>query len=150
MLKKILITVLVLVVLVVALGVSKTLSTPDHLYSQTGSFAGCPSRPSCVSSVAEDAEHQIRPLSYQGQVSVVVTQLRGLLEKMPGATAVSRQGNYIHAVFQTPTMKYRDDLELLVHADGRVDVRSISRFGYRDFGVNRDRIEALRQAFKNR
>ena len=150
MLKKILIAVLVLVVLVVALGVSKTLSTPDHLYSQTGNFAGCPSRPSCVSSVAEDAEHQIRPLSYDGQLSVVVTQLRSVVEKMPGAAEVRREGNYVHAVFQTPTMKYRDDLELLVHANGSIEVRSISRFGYRDFGVNRERVEALRQAFKNR
>lgn len=81
-------------------------------------------------------------------MSVVVTSLARTVSQMPGASEVTRDGNYIHAVFQTPTMKYRDDLELLVGTDGQIKVRSISRFGYRDFGVNRARVEALREAYE--
>ena len=131
-----------------AFGAFRTFSTPAHLYAVTGEFAGCPSRPSCVSSEAQDSEHRIAPLSYDGQMSVVVTTLERIVSGMPGAAKVERDGNYIHAVFQTPTMKYRDDLELLVGTDGQIKVRSISRFGYRDFGVNRARVEALREAYE--
>lgn len=130
-----------------AFGLIRTLTTPDHLYATSGEFAGCPSRPSCVSSRASSADHQIEPLQYDGQMSVVVSRLERIVTGMEGASSVRRDGNYIHAVFQTPLMKYRDDLELLVAADGHIDVRSISRFGYRDFGVNRARVESLRQAY---
>lgn len=133
--------------MVVTFGLIRTLTTPDHLYAVSGEFAGCPSRPSCVSSRAGSADHKIAPLRYSGQMSVVVSRLERLVSAMDGVSEVRREGNYIHAVFQTPTMKYRDDLELLVGAEGEVDVRSISRFGYRDFGVNRARVEALREAY---
>lgn len=133
----------------VSFGVIRTLTTPDHLYAVSGEFAGCPSRPSCVSSRAEGADHQIDALRYSGQMSVVVSRLERIVSGMDGVREVRREGNYIHAVFQTPVMKYRDDLELLVGAEGDVDVRSISRFGYRDFGVNRARVEALRKAYSD-
>jgi uncharacterized protein (DUF1499 family) len=50
-------------------------------------------------------------------------------------------------VFQTPTMRFHDDVELLVQAGGVIQVRSISRFGYGDHGVNRARVERIREAF---
>jgi uncharacterized protein (DUF1499 family) len=53
---------------------------------------------------------------------------------------------YVHAVFQTPTMRFHDDVELLVQAGGVIQVRSISRFGYGDHGVNRARVERIREA----
>lgn len=147
MLKKILLGISGLLVLVVAFGVFRTVTEPGHLYKHGGEFAGCPSRPSCVSSVATEAPHAIDPIRYSGQMSTVPTRLVNVLRGMDGVVSVEREGNYAHAVFATPTMGYRDDLEVLVRPDGTVDVRSISRFGYRDFGVNRDRVEILRSQF---
>lgn len=135
------------VLAVVGVGVYKTLTPPGHLYAVTGEFAGCPSRPNCVSSVASDDEHRVASLAHTGDTLRAVSMLREVIERMDGRVVRESDG-YLHAVFTTPTMRFRDDVELLVHADGRIDVRSISRFGYRDFGVNRDRVEELRRNFE--
>ncbi len=132
---------------VLALGLYKTLTPPDHLYASTGEFAGCPSRPSCVSSAAGDDDHRVAALAHTGDTLRAVSMLREVIERM-GGKVKHDDGGYLHAVFTTQKMRYRDDLELLVHPDGRIDVRSISRFGYRDFGVNRARVEELRRGFE--
>lgn len=134
-------------VAVTGLGVYKTLTAPGDLYAFTQTFAGCPPRPSCVSSVVEDDQQRVAGLVYAGDASTAFSMLHEVVERMGGKIAHESPG-YLHAVFETPTMHYRDDLELLVLPEGRIDVRSVSRFGYRDFGVNRDRVEALRQAFE--
>lgn len=141
------IMVLVLALIVVSVGVVQTLRTPEHLYAKAGSFAGCPARPSCVSSLAQDDEHRVAALGYAGDALTALAMLREVVERMGGRIEHESAG-YLHAVFTTPTMRYRDDLELLVLPEGKIEVRSISRFGYRDFGVNRDRVEQLRRGFE--
>lgn len=137
----------VVVVIVTAFGVYKTLNPPDDLYGITGDFAACPARPSCVSSVATDDQHRVVALGHTGDTLRAVSMLREVVERMGGKIEFESQG-YLHAVFVTPTMRYHDDVELLVLPEGKIEVRSISRFGYRDFGVNRTRVEQLRQAFE--
>lgn len=145
---KALFKLLMLAVLVaIGLGIYKTTTMPADLYVTNKQFTGCPARPSCVSSLAEDDEHRVAALGYAGDPSTAYSMLREVIERMGGKVA-HESPNYLHAVFTTPTMRYRDDLELLVLPEGKIEVRSISRFGYRDFGVNRARVEALRQAFE--
>jgi uncharacterized protein (DUF1499 family) len=138
--------ILVLALLVVVTGVYFTLRTPTHLFRFSGSFQDCPARPSCVSSVATDAPHAIAPLSFRGEPQAVADQLEQLINADPQGEVVYREPGYLHAVYVSPIMRYHDDLELLIQPDGVIQVRSISRFGYRDFDVNRNRVEALRAA----
>lgn len=60
-------------------------------------------------------------------------------------TIVVADDRYVHAEVVSPWRVYTDDLELLRGEGDRVDVRSTSRIGYYDFGVNRERVEALRR-----
>ena len=145
---KIFIAVAVVTVLVVSLGFYRTLTEPAHLYVHSGSFAACPSRPSCVSSLATDKSHAIDALSFVGDPARMQGRLKSILRNMGVTTLAHEQDGYLHAVFETPTMKFRDDLELLIKPEGRVEVRSVSRFGYSDFGVNRARVEDLRKRFE--
>lgn len=138
---------LILVLLVVALGVYKSLQEPADLWLQTKTFAGCPNRPSCVSSVATDARHAIAPLQYQGDAAYARTALQRAVLGMPNTHLVHATPEYLHVLFLTPLMRFHDDVELLMQPDGIVQVRSISRFGYGDHGVNRARVEAIREAF---
>ncbi|MEN8718918.1 MAG: DUF1499 domain-containing protein [Oceanococcaceae bacterium] len=127
-------------VLVVGYGAYATLTEPGHLYKAAGVFGGCPPRPSCVSSqVASDEAAYVAPL---GPASIAA--MARAIESLGGDIRTS-QPDYLHAVFVTPTMRYRDDLEVLRDGSGW-QVRSISRFGYRDFGVNAQRVESLRSA----
>ncbi len=121
-----------------------TLSTPKHLYTFTGELTDCPSRPSCVSSVATDSTHAIAPLRFRGDATQTLSALARHIATLRDASIEHVKPGYLHAVFVSPKMRYRDDLELLVTGENVIQVRSLSRFGYRDFGVNRERVEALR------
>lgn len=148
MIKNIVSGLLILLALVAAFAVYKSSQAPADLWSATKIFPACPHRPSCVSSVATDEVHRIAPLSYQGDAAAARAKLESVVQAMPGSTLLEATPEYLHVLFVTPTMHFRDDVELLVQAHGVIQVRSISRFGYRDHGVNRARIEALRSAFE--
>ena len=116
---------------------------PGNLGVTDGRLAPPKRTPNCVSSQADpaDAEHYIAPLAFRGDFRKVEQAVAA----MPGATIVKRDGNYLYAEYRTPLMRFVDDVELLHDAAaGIVHVRSASRLGRRDFGVNRKRIETLR------
>ena len=147
MIKKIIYGLLGLFVLVVSIGFYKTLQTPKDLWIATQKFPACPSRPSCVSSVAQDEVHKIEPLRYAGAAATARQKLEDVIRAMPGTRIEQTTPEYLHVVFLTPLMRFHDDVELLVQTGGLIQMRSISRFGYRDHGVNRARVEQIREAF---
>jgi uncharacterized protein (DUF1499 family) len=70
---------------------------------------------------------------------------------MPRTTVVAAETGYLYAEFRSKLMGFVDDVEFLVDpAKGVIHVRSASRLGRRDFGVNRDRIERLRSLLEKR
>ena len=118
---------------------------PDNLGVRDGRLAPCKRSPNCVSSQANpaDAEHYIAPL--HGTMDAV----RHAVRAMARTTIVSEGDNYLYAEFRTRLLRYVDDVEFFF--DGRVvQVRSCSRLGRRDFGVNRKRVEELRRLIENR
>ena len=59
---------------------------------------------------------------------------------------VAANNTALHAEFRSRIFRFVDDVDLQL--DGRVvQIRSASRTGYSDLGVNRKRVEAIRQAF---
>ena len=75
--------------------------------------------------------------------------VRKVLESMRGASVIATGPNYLYAEFRTPILRFVDDVEFFF--DGKViHVRSASRLGRRDFGVNRKRIEQLRSLIRAR
>lgn len=118
---------------------------PDNLGVSNGALAPCKPSPNCVSSQASpsDAEHHIAPI--RGTMAAV----RSAVQSMPRATIISEKENYLYAEFRTKLMRYVDDVEFFF--DGHViHVRSCSRLGRRDFGVNRRRVEELRRLIEAR
>jgi uncharacterized protein (DUF1499 family) len=147
MIRKSLWLVLGLVAAFVGVGLFETFRVPDDLWIATRQFPACPSRPSCVSSVATSETHKIEPLRYAGDAAPARQKLEQVIRAMPLTSIESTTPEYLHAVFQTPAMRFHDDVELLVQPGGVIQVRSISRFGYGDHGVNRARVERIREAF---
>ena len=92
--------------------------------------------------------HEIAPLRYQGDAHAAFDRLAGIVATMPGATVVTLQPSYLYAEFQTPLLKFVDDVEFLLDQPaGVIQMRSASRLGSKDFGANRKRLEAIRQRF---
>jgi uncharacterized protein (DUF1499 family) len=118
---------------------------PDNLGVRDGQLAACKRSPNCVSSQAtpSDLEHYIPPI--HGSMDAV----RKALDRMPRITVIEDKGNYLYAEFRTRLLRYVDDVEFFF--DGTViHVRSCSRLGRRDFGVNRRRVETLRSLIEAR
>lgn len=120
---------------------------PAELASGGGRFAACPKSPNCVSSEASDALHAIDPLRIRGDAGQAWEALGRHLRSLPRVEIVRNDPDYLYAVFTTRLMRYRDDVEIgLDRANGVMRVRSASRIGYGDMGVNRARIDAIRAA----
>jgi uncharacterized protein (DUF1499 family) len=116
---------------------------PDNLGVKDGRFAACKPSPNCVSSQADpaDQEHYIAPLAFAG----TMRELRRAVESMERAAVIREEGNYLYAEYTSKLMGFVDDVELLLDEKARlVHVRSASRLGRRDFGVNRRRVEQIR------
>jgi uncharacterized protein (DUF1499 family) len=122
---------------------------PTNLGVKDGRLAPCKRTPNCVSSQAEpqDREHYISPIAFRG----TMRELRAAVEAMPRATVVTADAQYLYSEFRSRLMRYVDDVELYYdQRAGLVHVRSASRLGRRDFGVNRGRVEELRALIQAR
>ena len=114
---------------------------PGNLGIDHGRLAPCKRTPNCVSSQANpaDREHYIAPLAYAGTIA----ELRRIIERLPRATVIREAPDYLYAEFRTRLLRYVDDVEFL-KSGSVLHVRSASRLGRRDFGVNRRRVEEIR------
>jgi uncharacterized protein (DUF1499 family) len=114
----------------------------------TGTLAACPDTPNCVRSAAADPRHAIAPIAASPPLQAALAELVGIAAAMPGARVITSRPDYAHLEFETPLMGFVDDVEFAVDAAaGVIQVRSASRVGTSDFGVNRKRVEDLRRAF---
>ena len=117
---------------------------PANLGVKDGHLAPCKRSPNCVSSQADptDREHYIAAIAFRGAAA----ELRRAVESMARATVIKAERDYLYAEYRSKLMRYVDDLELYYdEKQGLVHVRSASRLGRRDFGVNRARVEAIRR-----
>ena len=113
---------------------------PENIGVQAGQLAACPDSPNCVSSFESSDEHGIAPLA------TALEKIEAVLVGLDEANIVSASENYLYAEFTSSLMGYVDDVEFIYDAEsGITHVRSASRLGQSDFGVNRDRIERIRE-----
>jgi uncharacterized protein (DUF1499 family) len=116
---------------------------PNNLGVQNGRLQSCPNTPNCVSSEATDSEHQIADLKYLGDDTIAT--IKAIVLAQPGAAVISETGDYLYAEFTSKLMGFVDDVEFYVDRNAQtVKVRSASRLGQSDLGVNRKRIETIR------
>jgi uncharacterized protein (DUF1499 family) len=120
---------------------------PQYLGVNDGRLPRCKRTPNCVSSQADpaDAEHHLSPIRFQGTSNEAMAAVRKAVESMERATVLRQDPNYLYAEFRSKLLGFVDDVEF-THDEsaGVIHVRSASRLGRRDFGVNRARVEALR------
>jgi uncharacterized protein (DUF1499 family) len=111
--------------------------TPNSVSSQADLWPGA----------AQKDYARIAPLAFVagGDGAATLARIAAIVEGLPGARIVERRDDYLYAQFTTAMMRFVDDVEFWVDpAAGVVQVRSASRVGRKDFGVNRARIEAIR------
>lgn len=148
-------TVFITVFLIVAAGIllmlvlallSKSGKPPGLV---AGKLSICPDKPNCVSSEQyNDAGHYLEPVALQSAASPdPLTVIKGVIADM-GGVIQAQDGGYIAATFSSPVFGFVDDLEIRVDQDELlIHIRSASRAGYGDAGVNRKRVERFRKLY---
>jgi len=122
---------------------------PTDLGAGPGGLRSCPATPNCVSSIAQDDEHRIEPFRIAGSPDAAWSALEAEIRAMPRTAIVTESPEYLHVEFTSALMRYVDDVEFaLERGEGRIAVRSASRVGRSDLGVNRERIEEIRAALR--
>jgi uncharacterized protein (DUF1499 family) len=153
---RVLTTLLVLLVLGLGVGQAGLLqgSPPTDLGVRDGRLKAPSNSPNSVSSQARlwaghprAEQAHIEPLALRdGDGPATLALLAQLVQAAPGAVLVDSRPDYLYAQFNTPLMKYADDVEFWWdRTQGVVQVRSASRLGQSDLGMNRQRVEVLRQ-----
>ncbi len=111
-----------------------------------GLLAPCPTSPNCVSSQSRDGKHRIEPLDLVGTPAETLAQLQAIIADLPRAEVVEATDTYLYAEFTSALMGFVDDVEFYLDPAAKViQVRSASRLGESDLGVNRKRVETIRK-----
>jgi uncharacterized protein (DUF1499 family) len=122
---------------------------PTTIGVRDGRLTPCPNTPNCVCSDDSDALHAIAPLSYESSPPAAWARLKQVLASMERVNVVTETEDYLHVEFTSKLMGFVDDVEF--YRDPQtptIHVRSASRLGKSDLGVNRQRIETIRTAFQ--
>ncbi len=105
----------------------------------------CGDKPNCVSTQDSRQEFQLAPFQLKQEATIDAIEQAAL--QLPGAKTADKQSDYLRIECTSRWLRFVDDLELRVDGE-QLLVRSQSRVGYSDFGVNRKRADQLRQLLK--
>lgn len=109
----------------------------------------CPQSPNCVSSQSADPKHRISPIAYHSAPEEAFQRIKKVIQSFPRAKITLEEELYLKAEFRSLILRFVDDVEISVDAvDKVIHIRSASRAGYWDLGVNRRRVERIRGRFK--
>ena len=112
----------------------------------------CPGTPNCVNSQARDKKHFIQPIIFPGTQQEAKNRLLRILNTWKQAKTIVVEDSYIRTEFKSKLLGFVDDVEFYFPATKTkeivIHVRSASRVGYSDLGVNRKRIEKIRRLSK--
>jgi uncharacterized protein (DUF1499 family) len=119
---------------------------PTDLGVKEGRLKPVPGTPNAVSSQAASGYHAIAPLTYASTRERAMPALVQIVADSPRTRIVMQSEDYLHAEYTSALMGFVDDVEFWFEPRTKlIHVRSASRLGYSDFGVNRARIEEIRR-----
>ena len=127
-----------------------TWAASSKLGINDGHLAACPAYPNCAVSQDADSKHAIDPITYHVDRAQARETLLKVLTVVPRTEVVEQTDNYIHALSKSRIFKFTDDVEFYFPTNESViHMRSASRIGDSDLGVNRRRLEQIRLALQD-
>ncbi|MEJ2056909.1 MAG: DUF1499 domain-containing protein [Desulfofustis sp.] len=123
--------------------------TAPELGVNNGRLTPCPKTPNCVNSQAEDEKHAIEPIVVAAAPQKTRDRLLKVVAAEKRAEIVRAEKDYIRTTFRSAFFGFVDDVEFYISGQRKdntvVHVRSASRIGHSDLGVNRKRVERIRK-----
>ena len=115
-----------------------------------GKLHPCPKSPNCVSTQAIDNKQKISPIHFSGSLNEAKDKIIEIISSLKRSKIITNKENYIHVEFRTATFKFVDDVEFVFDDSEKIiHFRSRARLGYSDMGVNRKRMESIRNKYNN-
>jgi uncharacterized protein (DUF1499 family) len=137
-----------MITMIIASVLSCSGKIPSNLGVKDGKLAPCPNSPNCVSSQTDDPLHKIEPITYKSGRAQAHAILVDVIKNLKRTKIVAEKEDYIYAEFTSAMFRFVDDVEFYFdNSKNVIHVRSASRLGYSDMGVNRKRIEQIRKLF---
>ena len=122
---------------------------PENLGLKNNQLAPCPESPNCVLSQQSDEKHRIQPIHYDVTLEVAKESLSQVILSLESARIITQNEVYWHVEFTSRWLRFVDDVEFyFVESEALIHLRSASRLGYNDYGVNRKRVENIRTRFE--
>jgi uncharacterized protein (DUF1499 family) len=123
----------------------------EHHNTELSVFLDCPDTPNCVSSLAKNPKYFVEPFNVKKDVQSSWDMVQETVGSLPRTKIVSADNRNIHAECRSMIFRFVDDLMLhLTPSNNIIHIRSASRTGYSDFGVNRRRVENLRKILRQK
>ena len=142
--------IVLFVILAVLLSVLSCASSSPKMQLVDGRLRPCPKSPNCVSSESDSASSRAEPLTFEGPPEKAWGDLKETIRELGGKIQEEHDG-YLWTTFTTRLFRFVDDVEFRMgSSDGIIHMRSGSRVGYSDLGVNRRRVEKLRAIFNQK
>ena len=110
----------------------------------------CPEKPNCINTEYPDnTNHYLPAIDFpDSKQEQLMAQARTLILQM-GGTVIKEDNHYLAATFTSSLFKFVDDFELRQdNTTHQLHIRSASRTGYSDFGVNKRRVKKFSDQFK--
>jgi len=120
---------------------------PVTIGLRDGKLVPCPNTPNCVSSEHKGKRSEIEPLVFHGTPERAWEKLKAAIVSI-GGDIEKDETTYLWATFRSKIFRFVDDVECRMDEKNKViHLRSASRVGYSDMGVNRRRVEKIRSKF---
>jgi len=122
---------------------------PQYLGLKNQLLSPCPRTPNCVSSQEKNSQNYIMPIPFEDSMEQAKNKIYLVINSMHNTKIITQKDLYWHVEFTTKIFRFIDDVEFYFDAyNSLIHVRSASRSGYWDLGVNRRRVEAIRFRFE--
>ncbi|GAB6140839.1 DUF1499 domain-containing protein [Methylosoma difficile] len=125
---------------------------PEMAEANSKKLPPCLKSPNCVSSQAPliDKTHFIAPFEIKGNPQKAWEALKLAINDKQRMVITHETHDTLHAEATSLVFRFIDDINVVMDAEAElIHIRSASRTGHSDFGVNRRRIESLRQTLQN-
>ena len=123
--------------------------TRPDLGIHNGSLMPCPKTPNCVNSQTDGEKHYVEPIRFMGTQQKARDRLLQVLESEQQAKVFEIREDYIRTEFTSVLFRFIDDVEFYFpetqSGEILIHIRSASRLGHFDFGVNQKRVEQIRK-----
>jgi uncharacterized protein (DUF1499 family) len=129
---------------------NSAIAATTDLGVHNGYLSGCPESPNCVVSQNGDETHAIAPIPYHTDLATARATLVKVLSVVPRTTIIQQTDNYLQAESKSRIFGFIDDVEFYFpENESVIQMRSASRVGESDLGVNRRRMEQIRLALQD-